>query len=59
MPHYSQSGRWWRVAISAQQAASMQAGTARDFIQQQAEGFAGGSFFRSSGHRITAPIVLA
>jgi hypothetical protein len=47
------------VAISAQQAASMQAGAARDFIQQQAEGFAGGSFFRSSGHRITAPIVLA
>lgn len=59
MPHYSQSGRWWCVAISTQQAASMQADAARDFIQQQAAGFAGGCFFRSSGHRITAPIVLA
>ena len=54
--HHSRSGRWWRVEVAAEQAASLSAEKAKQFIEQQARGFAGGSFFGSTGHKIEAPI---
>jgi len=55
-PHYSRSGRWWRVEIPAEHRKEVAAETAREFVEHAAEGFAGGSFFDSQGHAITAPI---
>jgi hypothetical protein len=55
-PHHSQSGRWWRVEVSSEHATKLTAETAKEFIEQQASGFAGGSFFGSSGHVVEAPI---
>jgi hypothetical protein len=57
-PHYSRSGRWWRVEIPAQGRKEVSAETAREWVEQSAEGFAGGSFFDSQGHAIAAPIKL-
>lgn len=57
-PHYSKSGRWWRVIVSPEQQSSIVADGARSFIEQQKEGFAGGSFFDSTGDRIYAPIKI-
>jgi hypothetical protein len=50
------SGRWWRVEVVEPRDPILLAGTARDYIERQAEGFAGGSWFDSTGHRIVAPI---
>lgn len=55
-PHYSGAGRWWRVELTQENLADISVATARDFIESQASGFAGGSFFNSSGHQIEAPI---
>jgi hypothetical protein len=52
----SRSGRWWRVEVPEPRDPILLAGTARDFIERQADGFAGGSHFESTGHRIVAPI---
>ena len=53
---FPRSGRWWRVEVPAPRDPILRAGTARDFIERQAGGFAGGSGFESTGHRIVAPI---
>jgi hypothetical protein len=55
-PHYSRSGRWWRVEITAENTIAVSAATARQCVERSAEGFAGGSYFNSRGHAITAPI---
>jgi hypothetical protein len=55
-PHYSRSGRWWRVAVPREQRIAISAKTAREFIQQQDEGFVGGSYFESTGRKVSAPI---
>ncbi|MCS0631866.1 hypothetical protein NX786_21275 [Telluria mixta] len=55
-PHYPRSGRWWRVEIAAADASAMSAAAARECVERSREGFAGGSFFDSHGHAITAPI---
>jgi len=55
-PHYSRSGRWWRVKISVEDKPSVSTTTARTFVERSAAGFAGGSFFNSQGHAVTAPI---
>jgi hypothetical protein len=57
-PHYSRSGRWWRVHVSAAHAPLLTADRARAFIEQQSEGFVGGSYYSSAGHKITAPILV-
>ena len=58
-PHYSRSGRWWRVEVAAENNRSVSAATAKAFVESAAEGFVGGSFFNSRGHAITAPINVA
>jgi len=58
-PHYSRSGRWWRVKVAAENERSVSAATAKEFVESAADGFAGGSFFNSQGHAITAPINVA
>lgn len=55
-PHHHRSGRWWRVEITARDADAMSAAAARDRVERSHQGFAGGSFFDSQGHAITAPI---
>jgi len=55
-PHHSRSGRWWRVELPADAAKGVSAASARGLIECSAEGFAGGSYFDSQGHAITAPI---
>jgi hypothetical protein len=58
-PHFSQSGRWWRVVVPSEKQTTMTALSAKAFVQQQQEGFAGGSYFRSTGHKVSAPIRVA
>jgi hypothetical protein len=48
-PGRTAAGRWWRVAVPANQLTSISVDGARKFIQEQTEGFLGGSYFRSSG----------
>jgi hypothetical protein len=55
-PHFSRSGRWWRVPLAPGQAQRLTADLARGFIERQAWGFIGGSFFASAGRRVDAPI---
>jgi hypothetical protein len=57
-PHHHRSGRWWRVEIPAGDASAMSAATARERVERSRAGFAGGSFFDSQGHAITAPITV-
>jgi hypothetical protein len=57
-PHYQRSGRWWRVELTAGDARTVSAATARERVERAPEGFAGGSFFDSPGHAITAPITV-
>lgn len=58
-PHYSRSGRWWRVKLSPKEKRSVSTATAREFVERSSEEFAGGNFFNSCGHPITAPIKVA
>jgi hypothetical protein len=53
---FPRSGRWWRVEVIEPRDPILLAGTARDYIERQPEGFAGGSRFDSTGFRIEAPI---
>ncbi|MFL6634284.1 MAG: hypothetical protein ACJ8HJ_18435 [Massilia sp.] len=55
-PHHHRSGRWWRVEIAAADATAVSAATAREWVERSPAGFAGGSFFGSTGHAIAAPI---
>jgi hypothetical protein len=57
-PHHSKSGRWWRVAVSAENCKTLVVANTRAFIEQQSECFVGGSFFESTGHRVNAPIKI-
>ena len=54
--HLTAAGRWWRVELLDPLDPILSASTARDYIERQPEGFAGGSHFASTGHRILAPI---
>ena len=55
-PHYTRSGRWWRVSIPEASRSNVHAQNARAFVEEQATGFVGGCYFSSSGHEVTAPI---
>lgn len=57
-PHHSRSGRWWRVAVSAENSKTLVVANIRAFIEQQTECFVGGSFYESSGHLLRAPIKI-
>ncbi|MDD5285970.1 MAG: hypothetical protein PHD54_08930 [Desulfuromonadaceae bacterium] len=57
-PHYSRSGRWWRVPVQSDQIAIISAETARAFIERQPWCFVGGSYFDSTGHLVRAPIKI-
>lgn len=58
-PHYSRSGRWWRVMLQPEMRNAISAANAKAFIEQQAHVFAGGSFFNSAGHSVDGPIRIA
>jgi hypothetical protein len=58
-PHYSQSGRWWRVLIATETVPSVSAHAARSYIEAQTEVFRGGSYFRTSGEKILGPLHIA
>jgi hypothetical protein len=57
-PHYSRSGRWWMTALPTQGSSGLSVANARQYIERQAECFAGGSYFKSTGHHISAPIKI-
>jgi hypothetical protein len=57
-PHYSHSGRWWRVPVPAEARALLRVEDARDFVQRQPWCFVGGCAFDSTGHRVEAPFVV-
>lgn len=57
-PQYRRSGRWWRVETTAADARALSADAARAFIEHAPAGFAGGSYFDSQGHAVTAPITV-
>jgi hypothetical protein len=38
-PHYSKSGRWWRVVLSAENAETLAARDVRQYIEQQAPSY--------------------
>lgn len=50
-PHISRSGHWWRVLVPANEVANINASNAKAFIDNQTEGFAGGSYFESTGFK--------
>ncbi|HOY70220.1 MAG TPA: hypothetical protein PL131_11260 [Methylotenera sp.] len=52
-PSRSGSGRWWRVLVPASQVASITADNAKAFIENQTEGIVGGSYFGSTGMKIS------
>jgi hypothetical protein len=54
--HFSRSGRWWRVVVPEAEKDHLQAKNAREFIEQQASGFYGGSYFSSTGIAFHDPI---
>lgn len=58
-PHYSRSGRWWRVEVPPESRDKVSASTAREFIELQPRGFVGGSYFNSRGHAVAGPIHIA
>lgn len=53
--HHSYSGRWWRVEVGVESKALVSVASARDYIERQGNVFVGGSFFNSTGHRVTGP----
>ena len=55
-PHYSKSGRWWRVPIQNELPPIGTAAEAKLFIEGQSWCFVGGSFFESTGHIVQSPI---
>ncbi len=58
-PHRSNSGRWWRVAVSPEDLAGLSVGTARDFIEKQLQCIVGGSYFGSTGLRYFHPVKIS
>jgi hypothetical protein len=57
-PEFSKSGRWWRVPIDSSNAETIEADDARSYIEQQVEGFVGGSYFESRGFPAVASITV-
>jgi len=53
--HYTSSGRWWRVVVPEAEKDSVTAANARTFIERQASGFYGGSYFSSTGRAFDSP----
>ena len=56
--HYTKSGRWWRVPISAAERKALAADNARAIIERSQWCFVGGSFHKSTGYRKDGPIVV-
>jgi hypothetical protein len=57
-PHFSRSGRWWRVEVAPGREGLATAATARACVEAAPCGFAGGSWFDSAGHAVAAPIAV-
>lgn len=55
-PSFSRSGRWWKVAMSPEQATAISPHSAKAFIEAQSEAFVGGSYFNSTGFKEQAPV---
>lgn len=55
-PHYSRSGRWWRVEVPPQGEYRVSVDDARSLVARSPEGFAGGSYHGSQGYLVMAPI---
>lgn len=52
-PSRSGSRRWWRVLVPASQVPGITADNAKAFIQNQTECSVGGSYFGSTGSKIS------
>ena len=56
-PHFSKSTRWYRTPITAEEALTLTAENAKDYIEKQEWCFAGGDYYREIGiHKKTKPI---
>jgi hypothetical protein len=56
--HYTKSGRWWRLPISAADRKALAPDDARAIIERSGWCFVGGSFHNSTGFRKDGPIVV-
>ncbi len=54
-PHYSRSGRWWRIKLISN---DINVESARSHIENSKYCFVGGTYFQSTGKRATAPIKI-
>ena len=57
-PHYTKSGRWWRVPITPLERINFQPQAARQFIESKDWCYIGGSFYGSPGQKKTGRIVV-
>src|SRR5450830_1616406 len=53
---FTASGRWWVVNLKTEDRGKVTAINACEYIEKQASGFYGGSYFNSTGEPIKAPI---
>ncbi|MBI5722621.1 MAG: hypothetical protein HZA50_01590 [Planctomycetes bacterium] len=58
-PHYTRSGRWWRVPLTGADLPEIGMDNIRQYIEKQPWCFVGGSFFNSTGARKIAPIAIS
>jgi len=54
-PHYSNSGRWWRVKLTIQDISPEKS---KEYIESKSWCFIGGSFHNSTGKKCNAPIKI-
>ncbi len=57
-PHYSNSGRWWRTEIVPSKISGLTIEKAKEYIEEQEECFAGGSFYAKGIHKMIKPICV-
>ncbi|MBN2835218.1 MAG: hypothetical protein JXR48_09655 [Candidatus Delongbacteria bacterium] len=57
-PHYTNSGRWWRVQVSPNEMVSLTIDSAINYIEIQSECFVGGSFYKQGIHKKYKPICV-
>jgi len=58
-PHFTRSGRWWRIQISSKDTEELTPSSARRIIEAQQWCFVGGSFYDQEPHKKYSPISVA
>lgn len=57
-PHYTNSGRWWRIRISKGELKAITVENAKEYIMSQDTCFVGGSFYKQGIHKQERPIIV-